>query len=114
MYIQKKGNAYYYRESIWNADTKKRDSICTYLGSNTINAINKLKTIIEDKDNFNMLVAKIYAFNMPTLTELLDSTITTIENAIRQARSLGDDELQTILYEAECNLRTHKSRTKDK
>ena len=114
MYIHKKGNAYYYRELTWKADKVKPDTVCIYLGSNTTHAINKLKTIVTDEDDFNLLRAKIYALNTPTLTELIDNTVIALENAIRQARLLGDDELQNILYEAECNLRTYKSGTKGK
>ena len=112
MYIQKKGNAYYYRELVWKADKKVPDNVCIYLGSNTIHAINKLKTIIMDEDNFNILRAKIYALNKPTLTEIIENILITLENAICQAKVLGDDELQSILYEIECNLRTYKSVTK--
>ena len=114
MYIQKKGNAYYYRESVWDADKKKPITTCIYLGSNIVNATNKLKTIVEDKDEFNLLVAKIHAFSMPTRAELLDNTLMTIQAAIRQAIALGDDKMQDILLDAETNLQIHKSNTKGK
>ena len=114
LYIQKKGNAYYYRELVWKADRIKPDNICIYLGSNTMYAINKLKTIVTDEDDFNILRAKVYALSTPTMAEVIDNTLNTLENAIRQAEVLGADELQSILYEAECKLRAYRSETKDK
>lgn len=99
MYIQKKKNAYYLRESIWDSETKKPKTICTYLGSNSLAIQGELERLIPDKELLKEMRGKYFTLSLPNKQEILNNAIGDLNKYTNQAMAIEDVELHEILSE---------------
>lgn len=110
MYIQKKKNAYYLRESIWDAETKKPKTICTYLGSNSLAIQGELERLIPDKELLKEMRGKYFTLSLPTKEEILKNAIGDLNKYTNQAGAIEDEELHDMLSEMHDKLSQYKSK----
>jgi hypothetical protein len=99
MHIQKKGNAFYLQTSTWSAEKGRSATKSTYLGSGIQNAINKLKTEVEEYD-FMTLRDKLLKSNVKNPTEIfldLQKQLSQIENALSELETIADKKTKILI-----------------
>lgn len=99
MYIQRKKNAYYLRESTWDAEKKKPKTMCTYLGSNSLAIQGELERLIPDPTLLEEMRGKYFTLSLPTKEEILKNAISDLNKYSNQAMAIEDAELHEILSE---------------
>jgi hypothetical protein len=98
MYIQKRKNAFYLRESVWDTETKKPKTLCKYLASDPHEAKLRVKEIAPSE--YLELAARIDELCKPTAAEVKALTARQLNDLYRQATLAGADELAAILLDA--------------
>lgn len=98
MYIQKRKNAWYLRQSIWDSETKKPKTVSTYLASNPYDAKLRVKELAPSE--YSELSARIDELDAPKAEDIKADAIKKLEHLERLARFADANELSDVLSDA--------------
>ena len=111
MYIQKRKNAFYLRESIWDTETKKPKTVCKYLASDAYNAKLRVKEIAPSE--YLALAARIDELSKPSPAEVKALAVRQLNDLYRQATLAGASDLAATLLDTHDAIMRQENRVKN-